>query len=166
MKKRGFACFVMHASNAWNATIQLNNFSSFQISLASAWQEKISLYFAIFFIAASSAAAPPWTRCLWCIRSKASRNSASPFLQTPAVGAFDRRVEGILLFQERIQLDLGGAASLRLGRPSGIPYRRRFDKPWTMLNFSRKSWKLFSCKSNTNSSEDSYLINESIVMIR
>ena len=58
-----------------------------------------------------------------------SRNSASPFPPAPAVGAFDQQVEGTLLSLEWIQLDSGGAASLCLGRPSGIPYRRRFDKP-------------------------------------
>ena len=38
----------------------------------------------------------------------------------------------------------------------GIPYRRRFDKPWTMLNSSRKCWKHSTFKSNTNTSGDSY----------
>ena len=85
-----------------------------------------------------------------------SRNSASEFPQTPVVEASDQRVEGTSLSQEQIQLDLGGAVSLCLGRPSGIPYRWRFDKPWTMLNSSRESWKHSICKSNTNTSEDSY----------
>ena len=85
-----------------------------------------------------------------------SRNSASPFPPAPVVGAFDQRAEGTLWSLERIQLDSGGAVSLCLGRPSGISYRRRFGKPWTMLNCLRKSWKHSTCRSKTNTSEDSY----------
>ena len=46
----------------------------------------------------------------------------------------------------------GGAVSLFLGRPFGTPYRRKFDKSWTMLNCSRKGWKHSTCKSNSNTS--------------
>ena len=46
----------------------------------------------------------------------------------------------------------GGMASV----PYLPPYHSRFDKPWTMLNSSRESWKHSTCKSNTNTSEDSY----------
>ena len=70
-----------------------------------------------------------------------SRNSASPFPQTPAVGAFVRRVEGTSLSQEWIQLDFGGAVSLCLGLPSVTPYRRKFDKPWTIMNCSVDSYQ-------------------------
>ena len=75
-----------------------------------------------------------------------SRNSASPFPPAPVVGAFDQRADGTLWSLERILLDSGGVVSLCLGRPSGSPYRRRFGKPWTMLNCLRRSWKHSTCR--------------------
>ena len=94
-----------------------------------------------------------------------SRNSASPFPPAPVVGAFDQRVEGTLWSLERIQLDSSGAVSVCLGRPSGIPYRRRFDKPWTMLNCLRKRWKHYAEAKLTPLRihiDRAYLINQSI----
>ena len=85
-----------------------------------------------------------------------SKNSVSLFLQALAVGTFARRVEGTSLSQERIQLGLGGAVSPFPGRSFGTPYRRKFDKLWTMLNCLRKSWKHSICWSNSNTSVDSY----------
>ena len=85
-----------------------------------------------------------------------SKNSVSPFLEALAVGTFARRVEGTSLSQERIQLGLGGAVSPFPGRPFGTPYRRKFDKLWTMLNYLREGWKHSICWSNSNTSVDSY----------
>ena len=100
---------------------------------------------------------PNKTQFLWLgTRQQLAKRTCDRLLQALAVGTFARRVEGTSLSQERIQLSLGGAVSPFPGRPFGTPYRRKFEKLWTMLNCSREGWKHSTCWSNSNTSVDSY----------
>ena len=68
-----------------------------------------------------------------------SKNSASEFPQTPAVATFLSASRADLVVPRADTTWFGRRGFLCLVRPSGIPYRKRFDKPWTMLNSSRES---------------------------